>query len=376
MFAAPVTFDTGDIASLHTYTTENVAFVRVETSSGLVGWGQMSTYNADITTNVFHRQIAPWVLGQPSGNISDLITRVEEKEHKFPGSYRYRALAGLDTALWDLYGKALGKPVVELLGGRPQRIRAYASSMRRDITPQTEATRFNQLRDQYGFTAFKWRVGAECGHDTDEWPGRTEDVIATVSAALGDGVDKLVDGNSGFSPQRAIEVGRLLQDHGISHFEEPCPYWELDHTKEVTDALSIDVTGGEQDWDLRVWDHMIRDHVVDILQPDLMYMGGLTRTLELARRAQTAQMPITPHSANLSLVTVCTMHLLGALPNAGKYLELSIEGLDYYPWQEGLFLGDPFTVIDGHVTIPSEPGWGVDINPQWLERAALVESSL
>ncbi|MBV9727703.1 MAG: mandelate racemase/muconate lactonizing enzyme family protein, partial [Gammaproteobacteria bacterium] len=73
--------------------------------------------------------------------------------------------------------------------------------------------------------------------------------------------------------------------------------------------------------------------------------------------------------ANLSLVTLCTMHLLGALPNAGKYLELSIEGPDYYPWQEGLFLGDPYAVRDGQVTIPAAPGWGVEINPDWLERA-------
>lgn len=368
--------NTGIITSLQTYTTENIAFVRVETSEGLFGWGQMSTYLADITTQVFHRQVAPWVLGQPSDNISALIARVEEKEHKFPGSYRYRALAGLDTALWDLYGKAANKPVVELLGGSPRPLRAYASSMRRDITPQNEADRLVRLRDTYGFTAFKWRVGAECGHDTDEWPGRTEEVVPIVSRALGDHVDKLVDGNSGFTPHRAIEVGHLLEANGVTHFEEPCPYWELAQTKEVTDSLSIDVTGGEQDWDLRVWREMVNNHVVDILQPDIMYMGGLTRTLEVARMAETAGMPVTPHSANLSLVTVCTMHLLGAIPNAGKYLEFSIEGLDYYPWQENVFLGDPFAITDGHATIPSAPGWGVDINPTWLERSARLEQTL
>ena len=368
--------NTGVITSLQTYTTENIAFVRVETSEGLSGWGQMSTYLADITTSVFHRQVAPWVLGQPSDNIAHLIARVEEKEHKFPGSYRYRALAGLDTALWDLYGKAADKPVVELLGGTPKPLRAYASSMRRDITPQAEAERLVRLRDTYGFTAFKWRVGAECGHDVDEWPGRTEEVIPVVSEALGIQVDKLVDGNSGFSPQRAIEVGRLLEDNGISHFEEPCPYWELDQTKQVTDALSLDVTGGEQDWDMRVWREMINNHVVDIAQPDIMYMGGLTRTLEVASMANAVGMPVTPHSANLSLVTICTMHMLGAIPNAGKYLEFSIEGLDYYPWQENLFLGDPFAITNGHAQIPAEPGWGVEINPDWLAVSERLEQTL
>ena len=358
------------IAKLETFTDEFVCFVKVTTDTGAIGWGQTSTYNADITATVFHRQVVPWVLGRDATDIQALIDRVEEKEHKYPGSYRCRALAGLDTALWDLHGRIAGKSVVELLGGTPGRLRAYASSMKRDITPRDEAQRLVALRDAYGFTAFKWRVAAECGRDVDEWPGRTEEIVPTVSRALGDGIDKLVDANSGYSPPRAIEVGRLLEQEGIGHFEEPCPYWHLEQTKLVTDALELDVTGGEQDWDLATWQRMIDLRAVDIVQPDVMYMGGLTRTLTVVRMAERAGLPVTPHSANLSLVTMCTMHLLGAIPNAGKYLELSIEGGDYYPWQQGLFLGDPYRVSDGHVTIPAEPGWGVEINPQWLARAA------
>jgi L-alanine-DL-glutamate epimerase-like enolase superfamily enzyme len=357
------------IASLETFCDPFVCFVRLTTDSGAVGWGQTSTYNADITATIFHRQVAPWALGADAFDILPLIERIEEKEHKFPGSYRCRALAGLDTALWDLRGKLEGKPVVELLGGRPRQLRAYASSMRRDIQPADEAARFVRLRDTYGFDAFKWRVGAECGHDIDEWPGRTEAIVPEVARALGDGVAKLVDANSGFSPPRAIEVGRLLEAEGISHYEEPCPYWKLAETKLVTDALSLDVTGGEQDWDLATWGRMIDMHAVDVVQPDVMYMGGIARTLQVVKMAAAAGLPCTPHSANLSLVTLCTMHLVGAIPNPGKYLELSIEGPDYYPWQEGLFLGDPYAVTGGHVSIPSSPGWGVEINPVWLERA-------
>jgi L-alanine-DL-glutamate epimerase-like enolase superfamily enzyme len=196
-----------------------------------------------------------------------------------------------------------------------------------------------------------------------------------VARALGEGIDKLVDGNSGFSVQRAIEVGRLLEAEGVGHFEEPVPYWRLDETKLVTDALSIDVTGGEQDWDLATWQRMIDMRAVDVVQPDVMYMGGLSRTLLVAEMAAKAGIPVTPHSANLSLVTMCTMHLLGAIPNAGKYLEFSIEGPDYYPWQEGLFLGDPYRIEDGKATIPDAPGWGVEINPAWLEKAAYAKSA-
>ncbi len=364
------------IHKLETFANEFVCFVRVTTDSGAVGWGQTSTYNADITAMIFHRQIAPWSLGMDALDINALVARIEEREHKYPGSYRCRALAGLDTALWDLHGKLAGKPVVELLGGKARPFRAYASSMKRNISPDDEALRLVRLRDQQGFDAFKWRIAAECGRDVDEWPGRTEAIVPRVARALGDGCAKLVDANSGYSPRRAIEVGQLLAAEGVSHFEEPCPYWHLEQTKQVADALDIDVTGGEQDWDLATWARMIETRAVDVVQPDVMYMGGLTRTLRVARMAAAAGLPCTPHSANLSLVTICTMHLLGAIPNAGKYLEFSIEGLDYYPWQEGLFLGDPFAIQNGCVTIPAEPGWGVQVNPQWLAQAAYQVSEL
>ncbi len=366
----------GLINRIETYTDEFVCFVRISTTDGSFGWGQTSTYNADITAQVVHRQVAPWVLGQDPGNIAELVAVVQEREHKFPGSYRCRALAGLDTSLWDLHGRAVGKPVVELLGGHSGPLRAYASSMKRDITPADEAARFVRMRDEKGFDAFKWRVGAECGRDVDEWPGRTEEVVPVVARALGDGIDKLVDANSGFGVARAIEVGRLLEAEGIGHYEEPCPYWEIEKSAEVAATLDIDVTGGEQDWDLATWQRIIDTRAVDIVQPDVMYMGGMCRTLQVAAMAAAAGLPCTPHSANLSLVTVCTMHLLGAIPNAGKYLELSIEGPDYYPWQQDLFIGDPFAVDAGRVRIPEGPGWGVDINPAWLANAAYASSTL
>ncbi len=364
------------IVKLETFGTEFVCFVRATADTGDQGWGQLSTYNADITAAVFHRQIAPHALGTDALDFADTLALIGAREHKFPGSYLRRAMTGLDTALWDLRGKVEGKPVVSLLGGAPGRLRAYASSMKRDITPEDEAARFLRLRDDKGFTAFKWRVGAECGRDRDEWPGRTEAVIPGLAKALGNGIEKLVDGNSCYSPARAIAVGRMLQDHGIGHFEEPCPYWEPDQTAEVRAALTLDVAGGEQDCEYSSWQLMFDRRAVDIAQPDVMYMGGIHRTLEVCRMAAKAGLPVTPHAANLSLVTMCTMHLLKAIPNAGKYLELSIEGLDYYPWQDGLFLGDPYLVTDGHVTVPDAPGWGVEINPDWLDRAAYRVSEL
>lgn len=364
------------IHRIETFCDRFTGFVRITDETGAQGWGQMSNYNSDITAQVMHRQVSPWALGVETEDLDDLLDRIEEREHKFPGTYIRRAMAGLDTAIWDLRGKAAGKPVVELLGGRPGKLRAYASSMKRDITPADEAARFMRLRDTHGFDAFKFRVGAEVGRNQDEWPGRTEEIIPTLRKALGDDVTLLADANSCYSPARAIEVGRMLEDNGVVHFEEPCPYWELDQTRQVAEALQMDVAGGEQDSDLRIWQRMIDMRAVDIVQPDVCYIGGIARTLQVARMAAAAGIPVTPHCANLSLVTLFTMHVLAAIPNAGNYLELSIEQADYYPWQEGLFRNSPYTVVDGMVTIGSEPGWGIEIAPEWLARSTYQMSEI
>ena len=200
--------------------------------------------------------------------------------------------------------------------------------------------------------------------------------MPAVRRQLGDDVSLLVDANSGFSPKRAIAVGHLLEEWGVEHFEEPCPYWELEQTREVTEALSVDVTGGEQDCDLSTWRRMIEMRAVDIVQPDVCYVGGMLRAMQVAEMAAEKDLPCTPHCANLSLVTLFTMHLLRAIPNAGKYLEFSIEGLDYYPWQDGLFVESPFTVSDGQVHVSDNPGWGVEIASNWLEGADYQVSSL
>ena len=364
------------ITKIESFCNEYIGFVRLTNEDGAQGWGQVSTYNSDITCQILHRQVAPWTLGEKTEDLDDLLDLVTEREHKFPGSYLRRAMGGFDTAIWDMKGKVAGQPVVKLLGGDPGSLRAYASSMKRDITPKDEAYRLCKLRDEFGFDAFKVRAGAEVGRNKDEWPGRTEEIIPTISRELGDRVDLLIDANSCYTVDRAIEIGKLLQDNGFSHFEEPCPYWELEQTKAVTDALEIDVTGGEQDCDLPTWRRMIEMGAVNIAQPDILYLGGINRTLRVVDLAKSAGIPITPHCANLSLVTLFTMHLLKAIPNAGKYLEFSIEGVDYYPWQQDLFLEDPYSVDDGKVTISDKPGWGIEIRSDWLEKSTYQCSEL
>lgn len=364
------------LKKIETFANQYIGFVRVTAEDGSQGWGQMSTYNSDITQQVLHRQVAPWMLRVETDDLDDLLDIVTEREHKFPGSYLRRAMAGVDTAIWDLRGKLAGKPVAELLGGSAGTVRAYASSMKRDITPRAEADRLKRLRDQFGFDAFKVRAGAEVGRNRDEWPGRTEEIIPLMRREMGPEAALLIDANSCYSPAKAIEVGRILEGEGFEHYEEPCPYWELEQTKQVTDTLDIAVTGGEQDCDLPTWKRMIDMRAVDIVQPDILYLGGMCRTMRVVRMAEAAGLPVTPHCANLGLVTLFTMHLLRAIPNAGKYLEFSIEGPDYYPWQEGLFVASPYAIKDGKARVTDAPGWGVEVCPEWLAKSTYKVSEI
>ena len=357
------------IIKLETFTKPFVSFLKLTIEDGSFGLGQMSTYNADITSQIFHKQVAPWIIGKNWENFEEIENIVLEREHKYPGTYILRALSGLDTALWDLKGKILQQPVVSMIGGQVGSIRVYGSSMKRDIAPKDEAVRFKILQDEKGINAFKYRIGAECGNGNDEWEGRSEEIIKTINKELNSSTAKLADANSCYSPDQAIEIGKLLEDNDVTHFEEPCPYWQPEQTKMVTNALTLDVTGGEQDCDFRIWNDMINREIVNIYQPDIMYMGGLTRTLKLVNIINDNGFKCTPHAANLSLVTVCTMHLLKAIPNAGKYLEFSIEGNDYYPWQQDLFSKHPFNIDDGKVKISDDPGWGIEINKNWINTA-------
>ena len=353
------------ISAIDTWANEWVAFVRVSTDEGAEGWGQVAPYHADLTARVLHRQVAPYLVGTPVETFDGLGSAVLEAEHKFPGSYVCRAFGGVDTAIWDLRAKLAGVPVCELAGGSARPFRVYASSMRRDIEPADEVARLAELRASHGYDAFKVRVGREVGHDEDEWPGRTEALIPEVRRVLGDDVSLLVDGNSCYSPGRAIEVGRFLEHHGVCHFEEPCPYWQIEQTAEVRAALDVDVAGGEQDCFLWQWRRIVDLPSVDIVQPDICYVGGLTRALAVAKMAAAAGLPVVPHSANLSLVTHFAQHLMCAIPNAGPYVELSIEGPEYYPWQYDLY-DPPLQIENGALTAPSGPGWGVEVNPRWL----------
>ena len=355
------------IQSLETFTTQTVSVVRLTTDDGEQGFGQISPYNADIAADVFHRQIAPHALGRELSALETLVESIPAANLKFPGSYVRRALCGLDTAIWDLRGKRAGEPVYALCDGSGGSVSVYGSSMRRDITPDDEADRLESLRDEYGYDAFKIRVGAShaVGTDEDEWPGRSEELVETVRDRLGPEVTLFVDANSAYTAEGALELDQTaLAPNDVAHFEEPCPYWELEWTRRVRDEGKTTVAGGEQDCFLWQWERIVEGPVVDIVQPDICYLGGFTRTRRVAEMAHAEGLPCRPHVANHSMLVPFTLHFLASIDNAAPFLEYSIE--DH--WGEGLLDPEP-EIIDGELAIPDEPGWGMYVNSDWLDAA-------
>ena len=354
------------IESIETFLADQFAIVRIRTDDGVEGIGQTAPYRAGLAVRALHEMAAPYFLGQDPWDLEALVERCERGEYKFPSSFLYRALCGIDTALWDLLGKATGQPVYKLLGGQVRDfVPMYASSMSRKITPEDEAERLQRLREEHGFRCAKIRIGDVMARDRDAWPGRTEKIIPYLRSAMGDDFDIHADANSGFTVSRAIRVGRILEDNRYSHFEEPCPYPLIENTAQVAAALDIPVAGGEQDNSLPQFRRMIEMHAVDIVQPDIGYLGGVARARRVARMAEDAGIPCTPHCANVSMLQLFTLHLAASMPACHQYHEWSIEDT---PWTHGVFEPE-LRVVDGGVRVSQAPGWGVEITPEFLRDA-------
>jgi L-alanine-DL-glutamate epimerase-like enolase superfamily enzyme len=200
------------------------------------------------------------------------------------------------------------------------------------------------------------------GSDSDAWPGRTEDLVETVRRDLGDAVRVNVDANSSFTAARAIRVGRMLERFNVFHFEEPCPYPDIESTREVTDAVDVYVAGGEQDNSIPQFRRMIAMRAVDIVQPDILYIGGICRARRVAMLAREFGLACTPHAANRGMVQLFTVHLAAAMPNCLYEQEWTIESTE---WTDGL-LERPLRIEDGAVPVPDGPGWGIEVSEEWL----------
>ncbi|MBZ0293843.1 MAG: mandelate racemase/muconate lactonizing enzyme family protein [Anaerolineae bacterium] len=362
------------ITQIETLLAEQLAVVRVRTDDGAEGIGQTAPFQAPITVETLHRMVAPVFLGQSPWDVTMLVDECLRRNYKFTGTFQYRALCGVETAIWDLLGQVTGQPVYNLIGGKVRdQYPVYASSMDRDISPEDEAIRVADAASQYGFRAAKVRVANAMGRDVDAAPGRSERLIMVMREALGDDFDLMADANSGFSAHRAIQIGRLMEVYDCYFFEEPCNFLDLDSTAQVSAALDIPVAGGEQDNSLHQFARMIDERVVDIVQPDIGYIGGVGRAKQVADMAHRAGMPCTLHCANQSMLQVFTAHVVASSPACYQYQEYRLG--EHFPWAQEIY--EPaLEVVDGMITVPDRPGWGIHLLPEFIQRAQSRVSAL
>jgi len=360
------------INTIETFTTKDICFVRVTDSEGNAGWGMTAPFCADISAQVLHR-IAAETAFEPFEDFTTVADEIIRKQYKFLGTFLARAAAGIDTALWDLAAKKKGISVAELTGKKRDFIDLYASSMKRDLPVKEEAERLRALQDKFGYRAVKLHPGIPVGRDRDFWENRTEDMIVEMVKTAKTGTHIIVDVNGNYSVERAIEMGRFMHDHGIKLFEEPCPYWEIDKTKAVRDAcaeIGIPVAGGEQDYVDTIWERMIDQRVMDVCQPDLLYLGGYSRSLRIAEYAARKGLQATPHTSNRSPIFVMGLHYMACIDNPYPFLETGIEN-DLWAWPTYL---PQIEIRDGKAAVPAGPGWGFTPTEDFLAKSAYAVS--
>jgi L-alanine-DL-glutamate epimerase-like enolase superfamily enzyme len=220
--------------------------------------------------------------------------------------------------------------------------------------------------NEHGFSAVKLKIAERFGYDQDVARGRTKNVIREVRSALGDDVDILVDANSGYTAHGAIRAGRMMEKYGVFHFEEPCPYWDLDANASVSAALDMPVAGGEQDWNLHTFRDMLASDVYDIIQFDVVKCGGLLRGKKISSMAGAFGKVVTPHCVSWTLGLIANLHFAVSTPELRYAQEYAVDELP----TKGLLANYDVTVKDGRLPVPEGPGLGVELNWNCVKKVA------
>ena len=264
------------------------------------------------------------------------------------------AISGIDIALWDLKGKALGKPVCELIGTpRHERVRAYASRLMPDSAEEvTEAV--GALREG-GFTAIKLGWGP-LGRD----PEHDVRLAAAARDAGGDEVEILIDAGLGYGADAAmaIRVARELEGLGVYWLEEPFEPDEYEAYAELAEAVEIPIAAGEQDstrWGFR---ELIERGHVDLIQPDVTRCGGITELLRIATLAQEHGVALVPHAWKSGIIKAASLHVNAVLPEAlfQEYCVAETE-INTKLTRQLLEIDS-----DGYVDVPTGPGLGIELD--------------
>ena len=357
------------IASVELLRSGAQHFVRSTTSDGAVGIA-VTNDRVKYLHPILEQLVIPYFLGKDARDLEALVdgVYVYKSNYKLAGLALWCCVGWVEFSLLDLLGKVAKKPVGALLGRVLRReVPVYLSSMRRDTTPEQEVAWLGKRLAETGAKAVKLKIGGRMSKNADAAPKRTERLVALARKTFGDAVTIYVDANGSYDAAKAIEVGRVLEAHRVGFFEEPCPFEELEETKRVADALTMPVAGGEQDASLPRFAWMVKNRVVDVVQPDVDYNGGFLRTARVARLAAAARMPITPHSPQTGPNVAYMLHFASCTPNVGKYLEYNAA-----PRRRETWYSPALEVSKGVVAVPDGPGLGITIDAEVLRKAKRV----
>jgi len=349
--AAPVIID-----SIRLLKKDNEYLVHVRSKDGAEGVSLTNPPRANYLSAILKNLVFPVFIGKDARNLESLLWEVyrSQDNYKLYGIALWSPQAWVEFAILDMLGRIANKPMGALLGDIVrQEVPFYVASGRRDTTPEQEVEYLQKLVDRSKAKALKFRVGGCMSRNVDASPGRTEKLIPLVRKTFGDAMDIHADSNSSYDPPKAIEVGRMLEEVKAVYYEEPCPFDHLEDTKKVADALTIPVSGGEQeysDWRFR-W--TVANRGVDIVQPDLHYYGGMIRSIRVARMAEVAKIPTTVHISG-GFGFVYMLHFTSCVQDVGRYQEYKL-GTEKY----GTWFDPAISVKDGKMSIPTGPGVGI-----------------
>jgi len=361
-FRAPV-----KIASVEYLRNGKSTFVRAMSTDGVSGI--VRTKDIDDFTPILLRRVIPAFVGKDARDLETLVDEVYIKHYKLAGQPFWSPVAAVEQALWDMLGRTAKKPVAELMGGMVRKqIPVYLSGSGRETTAEEEVDVYVRGVAETGTKAVKFKIGGRMSRNLDAYPGRTNKMVELARKRLGDDVVLYADANGSYDAKHGIEVGRMLQGLGFRFYEEPCPWEEVSETKRVADALEMPVAGGEQDSSLWKVQDMIDRRVVDIIQPDLNYCGGMVRAARIARMARATKMTIVPHNTQTDAAACKMIQFAAAVPNIGVHMEFPYRGK---PKAESWYTPN-FVIRNGMVDVPATPGLGVEFDAGYVAKCERV----
>ena len=338
----------------------DAVLVKVVTESGLIGWGEAHAGRApgavaqlaNTTLNsLIHGMDASDVIG-----IWDRVYKMQLASHGM-GAACAIALSGIDMALWDIRGKAVGWPVFKLLGGRRRPVPAYAGGVSLGYQPPQELIAEAGQCVAQGYRALKLRLGDTPANDVAR--------VQAVRDALGDEIDILTDANTAYSLADARAVLPALDEMNAGWLEEPFPPHDHRSYAEARHYGNTPLAAGENHFTRFEFHRLIEDGVISIVQPDLSKTGGITEALRIAATASSWKLRINPHTSLTGLNVAASIHFLSSIDNAG-YFEADLS--KYNPLRDELCDWHAEVDSDGMVYAPDAPGLGVNIDEQALQR--------